>query len=196
MRCPQNRLGFTNSHRGCKGHGRSHAISDGPHWRRLQTRYTHFVVAKHWEALLLSRRRKRGSCWEWTGSVASNGYGQINVNLKHYYIHRVAARLWLDDWDLQLCVLHTCDNRLGFNPKHLRMGTKADNCQDMWNKGRGHPHYGEDNPAATLTEKQVKVIIASPKSPVTLARRYNVTVKHIRRLRRGEEWTHLRGGDV
>ena len=32
--------------------------------------------------------------------------------------------------------MHTCDNKLCVNPNHLRLGTIADNNQDMTNKRR------------------------------------------------------------
>lgn len=35
-----------------------------------------------------------------------------------------------------MVIMHTCDNRLCVRPDHLRLGTQAENIQDMWSKGR------------------------------------------------------------
>ena len=75
-------------------------------------------------------------CWNWTGASA-DGYGQKYYRGRQHNVHRLAAHLWMGfDLESGLCVLHHCDNRMCLNPKHLFIGTKDDNNQDMCNKGR------------------------------------------------------------
>jgi hypothetical protein len=86
------------------------------------------------------------ACWPWTLSRTGTGYGQVNMGKSHgpsLRAHRVAFQLANGeipaggkDGKHGVVVLHTCDNRLCCNPKHLRTGTQADNVRDAFAKGR------------------------------------------------------------
>lgn len=88
------------------------------------------------ERLLANRRIDPVTgCWLWTGYTMNNGYGQIGIYKKVYYVHRVAASIWLGlDLDNSkeyachkddLCKNHNC-----FNPDHLYVGNHSSNMQD------------------------------------------------------------------
>jgi len=79
--------------------------------------------------------RGENECWPWTGGCFRSGYGEIQAGTlnspKVIRAHRLAFELENGPIPEGMCILHSCDNRLCVNPKHLRMGTIKENNQDM-----------------------------------------------------------------
>ena len=102
-------------------------------------------------------------CWIWSGNSTNRGYGQITIDGKKYYAHRVmyeqTSNVKLDKKDV---ICHTCDNPSCVNPQHLFRGTQADNLKDMAKKGRST--RGEKNPRAILDDSTVHLIKAAIES--------------------------------
>ncbi len=86
---------------------------------------------------------KDNGCWEWTGKINSNGYGQINLGKNN--IVSASRFSWIyhfGEIEDNLYVLHKCDNRKCVNPDHLFLGTQKDNIQDCYNKNRMPSKFG------------------------------------------------------
>ena len=77
-------------------------------------------------------------CWLWNAST--NGkYGLIrsaSKPFKHLLAHRVSYELNVGDIPGGMYVMHSCDTPLCVNPKHLSIGTQAENMADCVQKDR------------------------------------------------------------
>ena len=93
-----------------------------------------------------------------------------------------------------LLVRHKCDNRYCINPEHLEIGTHADNMKDMYTRKRQRHYYGQEHPAAKLTEKDVIEILKYLEKGVSgykLAEKYGVGKTAIFDIKEGNKWKHL-----
>lgn len=137
------------------------------------------------------KRGKRSACWEWRGSWATNGYGRMRVGSKIMSVHRVAWEVTNGPVPDGLFVCHKCDNKLCCNPRHLFIGTAADNNADRDRKGRTRAPKGENHPHSKLTLAQVRVIkerIKAGESSALLAYQYAVTRNAINQIKWGKTY--------
>ena len=66
-------------------------------------------------------------CIEWNGTITKCGYGQIRLDGKLFYVHRVAYTLYHGSIPKGLQIDHLCRNRKCFNPEHLEAVTNKEN---------------------------------------------------------------------
>ena len=153
---------------------------------------------RFWEKV--DRSNEVNTCWLWTASRTSAGYGHININGKMVLAHRLAWQFTCGPIPANLRVLHNCprgDNPACVNPAHLWLGTDADNIADMDAKGRGRRVrlLGEQHGRAKLTEASVLEIrrlwACRSESQRALARRFGVCGTAVRAILTGRNWAWL-----
>ena len=110
------------------------------------------------ERLYKRRMETPSGCWEWIGARTTAGYGELVVDGKVNYTHRLSWELHNGPIPAELFVLHRCDNPPCFRPDHLFLGTHQINIADKMTKGRHrHGHlYGDDHPARKHPETFLK----------------------------------------
>lgn len=87
-------------------------------------------------------------CWEWQGTRHPSGYGQLSVDGRHRYTHRLAWELFRGPIPEGLHIDHLCENKSCCNPAHLEPVTPAVNTQRAFGKvtacPQGHPYDAEN----------------------------------------------------
>lgn len=133
-----------------------------------------------------TRINKTKTCWYWTGLCNDYGYGiLIASGGKRLRAHRFSYEFFnKTKIPKGKIIMHTCDNPPCVNPKHLRIGTKAENNKDTSIKRRHN--YGLKHWNGRLSEKEIKEILESTDTQASLSLRYGVNQSHISRIRSGK----------
>lgn len=127
-------------------------------------------------------KKSENECWPWKGPTLK-GYGIFRFERKRWKAHRLSYLINYGENPDNLLVCHHCDNPPCVNPKHLFLGTNADNMQDKMNKGR----YVAGN--AILTQEQANEIRSSCNA-LELSKKYNVSISAIFDIVKGKTWTN------
>lgn len=133
-------------------------------------------------------------CWLWAASLDKGGYGQTYCRgPAPAGAHRVAWEAAHGPIPAGLGVLHRCDQRSCVNPRHLFLGTAAENSADMVRKGR-QARGARSGPAklsdASVTEMRA-LYAAGAMGCRRLAKRFGVDLKTAQDVVRARSWRHL-----
>jgi hypothetical protein len=123
------------------------------------------------------------------------GYPMASRRNKTIRLHRFVYEKYNGPIPEDICVCHSCDNKLCINPKHLHLGTRTDNMNEAWERNRckSHPQpRGELSTSSKLSEKDVRSILKSSLSNTELGRKFGVTRQAIYLIKRGRNWAHIK----
>jgi HNH endonuclease len=137
--------------------------------------------------------QKTDSCWIWTRSLDTHGYGQFGFRGKTRLAHRLAWEINHGPIPVGLFVCHRCDNPRCVNPKHLFLGTNRDNLDDARAKGRliGKHTRGEAHPKARFTNNQICFIRSAKMTAEALSKQFGCFVSTINKIRQKQTWRHI-----
>jgi len=126
-------------------------------------------------------------CWPWIGARTDDGYGSFWNgewrDEKHRRPVTVLAHRWIYEHLVGevpegLYVLHHCDNPWCVYPKHLFVGTQADNVADCVAKGRRNYKRSDHFARGKLSHEErveIRRLRAEGLSQVEIAARFNVS---------------------
>lgn len=88
-------------------------------------------------------------CWLWQGATNGRGYGQMTVNRKRTYAHRVSYELFVGPIPALRQIDHLCGNPRCVNPAHLEPVTQSENVSRtdrcaVTRCPQGHPYEGDN----------------------------------------------------
>jgi HNH endonuclease len=146
---------------------------------------------------ILSTKMVSGECWLWPGRVDRDGYGKVRqcVSGKRIKrsVHKVAFEYFKGPIPEGLVVMHSCDVRRCWNPKHLTVGTNIQNIEDRDNKQR--QCRGSSQKDAKLTDLIVMMARLEYSkglaTQVALAKKYGVTKMAMHWAITGKAWKHV-----
>lgn len=137
------------------------------------------------------------ACWLWIPAKDRKGYGEFHVSLERGKVraHVFAVELTTGEPcppGKEGC--HRCDNPPCCNPSHVYYGTRQQNVNDMWQRGRAK--RGSARSHSRLTEATVLEIrrrFAAGETGPSLAAEFGVTDGCITDAVNGRSWKHVGG---
>lgn len=144
-----------------------------------------FALAEFENLLLI----KSDACILWPYGNNGKGYGQVYVEGKHKYVHRLACESAHGPAPTGHLAAHSCRNRHCMNPRHLRWATPSQNTADMITDNT--VLRGEKNPSGKLTEADVLEIRSATGTQTEIARRFGVSQPIVSRIRSKAIWSWL-----
>lgn len=137
--------------------------------------------------------------WLWTGLVGENGYGGFQLDGKKRLAHRVAWELvngpipYHDSFH-GMTVCHSCDVRNCVNPRHLFLGTQAENIKDRDRKGRRASTQGENHPSCFLENEdvlEIRRLADRGVKQMDIADKFNISRGMVSMIVNRKSWKHI-----
>lgn len=130
-------------------------------------------------------------CYLWLANVGHVGHAQLWWEGTMHPAARLVWRVNHGPIPPKYVVRHKCDNPYCVNPQHLEIGTQADNCRDMYTRGRARKARGEAAAKARLNADQVLAIRSDARSGPKIAAAYGIGNSTVYHIRHGRSWRHI-----
>lgn len=138
-------------------------------------------------------RPNANGCWIWTQGRSPDGYGKAKFKGKTWRAHRLAYELFCEPVPADKLVMHKCDVPLCVNPRHLMLGTPAENMADKVAKGR--QAKGEKaGPLAVTADiaRRIRAMYVPRKtSQRAIAEQFGLAEITVHRLLKNRTWKHV-----
>mgnify|MGYP000848901848 FL=1 len=170
-------------------------MSDAEGPRGINRRLS-FEITESLRQRFLAKVCQRGpdECWYWSGAQR-NGYGAIKHHGKVIGAHVVAVVLDGRTIPPGMLVTHTCDIKTCVNPRHLELGTAADNLREALDRNINKPITGEQHANAKLSDEKVVLIrslrIVRGIGATLIARALGVNIETVKSCLSGDTWRHV-----
>ena len=114
---------------------------------------------------------------------------EFDVGNKIKLTHRIAYERYVGEIPPGLCVCHRCDTPACVNPKHLFVGTIADNARDRDAKGRTVCGEAYWNTKLTLADvERLRALRSSGALFRELAQEFGISLRHAQNIIAGRKW--------
>lgn len=136
-------------------------------------------------------------CLDWSFNKNKWGYGTFYVNRKREMVHRIAYELFHGHFDKTLKICHHCDRPSCYHPRHLFLGTPADNVHDCIQKGRARRYLfpgGVEHCKAKLNDdkvREIRILYSEGKTLLGISRLFDVSVSTIHGVTARKFWKHV-----
>lgn len=106
----------------CAGHYRQNQLG-----KALTPIIRHLPVAdRFWLKV-----EKTDTCWNWTGSKNTTGYGIFKFGGSQMVSHRFSYQLLVSQIPPGMVIDHRCFNKSCVNPEHMKVVTQKQNCENQ-----------------------------------------------------------------
>jgi hypothetical protein len=141
----------------------------------------------------LAANNPETKCLEWMGARSADGYGRTGYKGRSIDAHRLAYAAYFGPFDHSLHIRHKCDNPRCIEPRHLSLGTHADNMRDRSERLR--LPQGSANSKSKLCEDDIpairRLLREGGLTLKQIGEKYGVTYHAIWTIKHNKSWRHV-----
>lgn len=160
-------------------------------WACIDGYVGRYAVSDHGNVMSMDFRRS-GLPGLLRGNDIGGGYLQVRLGRKTVLVHRLVAAAFIGPCPDGMEVNHKDGDPSNSKASNLEYLTHAENILHAFRTGLATRPIGEKNPAARLTEAQVKSIrdlLARGDSPAAIAHQFDVARRTISAIKTGQNWS-------